>query len=195
MYQSIIQLRASEHGVALISAMLLLLVTSILGVAMFRSFGLQEKMAGNTREKQRAVHAAESAQIYAESWLAASTGANATTGTQCGAVTSTPQVCSNIMQSAATVPWAAGVSYTPPMLTVAAAGVLDGYYAAPSFYISFLDGSYDPTTGTETNIYQVDAQGYGGTQYADAVVESAYSVSLTYSTQTDDSKYINLGGP
>lgn len=183
-----------QRGMVLISAMLLLLIMTILGAALFRVFNLQERTAGNTREKQRALHAAESAQTYAESWLVGSAGANATTGTACSKVTNTPIVCSNIMENAATLPWAIQVSYTPPMLTVAAPGVANGYYSAPNFYISFLAASYDPTTGTQTHIYQVDAQGYGGTVNAAAVVESKYAVSLTYSTQTNDSKFVNLSG-
>ena len=41
---------------------------------MFRSFGMQEKIAGNMREKQRALQAAVSAEQYAEWWLS-NTGA------------------------------------------------------------------------------------------------------------------------
>ena len=194
MYRRVSVKLSFQRGMVLISAMLLLLIMTILGAGLFRVFGLQEKTAGNTREKQRALHAAESAQTYAESWLAGSAGANATNGTACTTVTNAPVVCSNLMQNAAVLPWAAQVSYTPPMLTVAAPGVANGYYAAPNFYIAFLAASYDPTTGTETHIYQIDAQGYGGTVNAAAVVESKYAVSLTYSTQTDDSKFVNLSG-
>ena len=176
-----------ERGMVLISAMLLLLVMTILGAAMFRAFNLQEKTAGNTREKQRALHAAESAQTYAESWLSSAAGANATIGATCNSVTNTPVVCSNLMANPTVLPWTTQVSYTPPMLT--------GFYAAPNFYISFLAATYDPTTGSQTNIYQVDAQAYGGTTNAAAVVESKYAVSLTYSTQTNDSKFVNLSGP
>ena len=183
-----------QRGIALVTAMLLLLVMSILAAALFRSFGLQEKTAGNTREKQRALHAATTAQTYAEWWLSTSGGANASSGTPCTSLTPTPQVCSNEIQDVATLPWAAGVSYTPPMLTVGAPGVSNAYYAAPNFYISFLSSAYDRPTGTQTNLYQVDAQGYAGTQDAAAVVESAYSVSVTYSTHTDDTKYVNLSG-
>src|SRR5215472_16120820 len=172
--------------------MLLLVVMAILAAGLFRSFGLQEKTAGNTREKQRALHAATTAQTYAEWWLSAGSGANATSGGQCASLTRTPQVCSNTMLNAATLPWPAGVSYAPPLLTVGAAGVADDYYAAPNFYIAFLSGAYDQSTGTQTNLYQVDAQGSAGTKDAAAVVESSYSVSVTYSTHTDDTKYINL---
>ena len=53
---------ATQRGVALISAMLLLIIITILGMSMFRSFPTQEKIAGNVREKERALHAANSAQ-------------------------------------------------------------------------------------------------------------------------------------
>ena len=188
-------LRARERGMALVASMLLSLVMVILAAALFRCFGLQEQSAGNTREKQRALHAATSAQTYADWWLAAGAGANATAGGECSSVTATPRVCSNPMHSAASLPWSAGVSYTPPMLTVADPGVANAYYAAPSFYIAFLSNSYDGPTGTQTNLYQVDAQGYAGTRDAAAVVESAYSVSVTYTTRTDDTKFVNLAGP
>jgi Tfp pilus assembly protein PilX len=42
---------ADQRGVALITALLMLLVATILAAAMFRSFGTQEKLAGNLREK------------------------------------------------------------------------------------------------------------------------------------------------
>ena len=58
-----------ERGMALITGLLLLLVVTIIAMSMFRSFGMQEKIAGNTREKDRALNAAISAQQYAESWL------------------------------------------------------------------------------------------------------------------------------
>jgi type IV pilus assembly protein PilX len=184
-----------QRGMALVAAMLLLLVLVILGAALLRSSGIEEKTAGNTREKQRALHAAASAQTYAEWWLTAGAGVNATSGSGCDTTSPTPRVCSNLMQNAATLPWTAGVSYTPPMLTVANAGVSNAYYAAPNFYISYLSGSYNTPTGTQTNLYQVDAQGYAGTQNAAAVVESTYSVSVTYTTHTDDTKFVSLAGP
>ena len=52
----------SHRGIVMITALLLLLVATILGATMFRSFGTQEKIAGNLREKERALHAAVTAQ-------------------------------------------------------------------------------------------------------------------------------------
>lgn len=191
-----------QHGMALISGLLLLLVVTILGVSMFRSFGIQARIAGNTREKQRALHTAESAQGYAEWWLSAASGAHATVGTPCKALLSvqadTTQVCSNqLVGNAATVPWMnnsipVGVGYKPAGLSTSGA---DLYYKEPLFYIAFLDGSYDKASGTQINSYRIDAAGYGGTANAVSVVESAYRVSVTYTTQNKRQKFYSLTGP
>ena len=58
-----------QKGFVLIAALIFLLVLSIFSIAMFRGFGLQDKVAGNIREKERAFHAAESNLEYAEWWL------------------------------------------------------------------------------------------------------------------------------
>ena len=61
--------RNAQCGMVLISSLLLLIVVTIIALSMFRSFGIQEKIAGNMREKQRALSAAVSAQQFAERWL------------------------------------------------------------------------------------------------------------------------------
>jgi type IV pilus assembly protein PilX len=190
---------------ALVSSLLLLLVMTILGVAMFRSFGTLERIAGNTREKERALHAATSAQTYAEWFLASAGGVNATAGTNCTAFVTAPtnvQVCSNTLASASTIPWGAGVNYVPPGMSVggtAGIGTADNYVAQPGFYISYLGGSY--VAPTRTSSYQIDAVGYGGSNNAVAVAESTYNVSVTYTSQgppppgKNPKVYINHGGP
>jgi type IV pilus assembly protein PilX len=203
-----LHLNSRQRGMALISALLLLLVITILGVGMFRSIGTQERIAGNTREKQRAVHAAGSAQAYAEWWLSSAGGINASGGVQCtgkvSADTGNAQVCSNQIRDAvgnvSLVPWKLGgtgsevaVTYTPPGL--ATTGPSNTYYDLPRFYISFVTGAYDAVSGAQTNTYQIDALGYGGTPTAVAVVESGYKVGKMYTTRGDQSKFINLGGP
>ncbi len=64
------KLRFAQTGIVLVSSLLLLLVVTIMALSIFRSFGIQEKIAGNTREKQRALQGAISAQQFAESWIA-----------------------------------------------------------------------------------------------------------------------------
>src|SRR2546430_11055085 len=81
----------AQRGVALISSLLLLIIITILALSMFRSFGTQEKIAGNLREKDRALHAAASAQQYGEWWL--TQGNNAAIGSvTCGARTLNPNL-------------------------------------------------------------------------------------------------------
>jgi type IV pilus assembly protein PilX len=194
---------ALQRGMALISALLLLLVITILGVGMFRSFGLQQRIAGNTREKERAFHAASSALGFAEWWLSENGGVNAGTGVQCTGLANAnaggAQVCSNIIQTnVAAVPWPAAVTYTPQNMGAAGTGT---YFQVPMFYISALDHQY--INGITSNLYQVDAAGYGGSANTVAVVESTYSVSTTKTTQAPPpagtsslaTKNIYLGGP
>jgi type IV pilus assembly protein PilX len=169
----------------LVSALLLLLVAMILAISMFRSFGTQEKIAGNLREKERALHAAETAQQYAEWWLSSGT---ASLPGNCNSVVdfTIGQVCSNTFTAAigspATVPvggWPIGVTYEPTDPTTNASMVTTAtsttgtYYAAPMFYIS------DMGSGAGGEIYQIDAMGYGGTNNTVAVVESTYVVTTS----------------
>ena len=186
------------RGMALVTALLLLLVMTMLGVAMFHSFGMLERIAGNTREKQRALHAATSAQTYAEWWLTSSAGINATSGIVCAGFVAAPtngQVCSNVLTNVNQVPWAAGVTYTPPGMHVGTFGATDNYVNGPAFYISYINGSYNRQTGAQTNSYQIDAAGYAGSANTVAVAESAYTVSVSYTAQNSLKKFLDLGGP
>jgi type IV pilus assembly protein PilX len=197
--------RARQLGMALISGLLLLLVVTIIGISMFRSFGMQARIAGNTREKQRALHAAEGAQSYAEWWLASNGGINATLGNLCtGLVTdlTKAQVCSNPLPgiepgNAANVPWGGstplGVAFTPPG-GFSLSGT-DAYFQTPVFYVHYLNSQFFKQSGTQINTYRIDAAAYGGTQNTVAVVESSYSVALTFTTSTTQQKFYSLTGP
>jgi type IV pilus assembly protein PilX len=200
---------------ALIAGLLLLLVLTILGVSMFRSFGIQAKIAGNTREKQRALHAANDAQSYAEWWVSQPGGGNATLGNDCkkpvqitnlttGVTDPTlVQVCSNQL-TASTVtmtngPWTeavggnqVGFSYAPSGLSTTGS---DAYVQIPMFYIAFLNGTYDKQSGTQINNYRIEATGSGGTANTVAVVESTYQAQVTYTTQSSAYKFYSLTGP
>lgn len=59
--------RASQHGVVLVSALILLLVVTVLTTGMYRNVGLQERASGNQLDKTRARHAASSA--LREQWI------------------------------------------------------------------------------------------------------------------------------
>jgi type IV pilus assembly protein PilX len=191
------QTRSKQTGMALVTALLLLLVLTMLGVGMFRSFGLQEHIAGNTRERQRALHAAAVAQSYAEWWLTANKGANAQQGSDCTSVTvvSTPVICTQALSNPVNLPWTTSVSYAPTGMSTGSsnAGNTDNYYYSPNFYIQWVSGFYDKNSGAAVNNYLVDANGYAGTTTAAAVVESSFTVTVTYTAQKNRTKFVNLG--
>jgi type IV pilus assembly protein PilX len=176
-----------QRGMALVTSLLLLVIITILALSMFRSFGTQEHISGNLREKERALHSAESAQQYAEWWLLQ--GNNAAVGSvQCAAGTliasvSVGQICNQTPQlagmSLTAVPWSAQVSYTPENMVIqtgsytpTAGNSNPPYYASPAFYIADVGTAAD----AQGEAYQIDAYGYGSASTTIAVVESTYEV-------------------
>ena len=174
---------AREQGIALVTSLLLLLIITILALSMFRSFGTQEKIAGNVREKERALHAAESAQQYAEWWLLQNN--NTAIGiTQCaaGTLVATPtvgEICNQTMQQQGinllTVPWAIQTVYTPQNMLLLGQPVVVGnppYFNTPGYYIADRGVAADGAG----EAYQIDAYAYGSAANTVAVVESVYEV-------------------
>jgi len=186
-----------DRGMVLITSLLLLLVVTILALAMFRGVGLENRIAGNVMDKQRALQAATSSEAYAEQWLF--NNVSTAVPTTCAASTFTaataPTICSNTLAaatgaSALVVPWggASPVGYlynpittgTTTLFPVSTAGGVDNYYQAPSVYVADLGA--DATYANATD-YQVDAWSYGGSTGTVAVVESIYQI-----------RYIAAGG-
>jgi len=197
----------AQRGVALISAMLLLIIITILALSMFRSFPIQEKIAGNVREKERAFHAANSALQYAEWWLInnVATG-DIVCGTQANLLNGNlneGQICSNPLYTVAplpaglvgapgSVPWTAGgtligVQYTPNGMTtqytdpLATALVGGGAITAndTAYYTApvFYIADLGAAGDSQGEAYQIDAYAYGGSTNTVAVVESVYEVA------------------
>jgi type IV pilus assembly protein PilX len=180
--------------------LLLLIVVTIIALSLFRSFGVQEKIAGNMREKQRALQAAESAQVFAEIWLSNnSTAASVNCAGMLNGNIGEGQICANTLPALnidvtsppykpAGVP--SGVTFLPtPNMKIStttafsAANVANPtYFGTPTFYISDMGPSADP--GIPGEVYQVDAYGYGGSANTVAVVESTYAVYTSSSNRT-----------
>ena len=181
-----------ERGIALISALLLLMILTIIALSMFRSFATQEHVAGNLREKERSLLAAESAQQYAEWWL--NQGSNAGQGSvTCAAGTlyasanqgqicnETPATAGFSVTSVAATGWPIQVLYLPPGMSVTpgvpGANGDPPYALTPGFYITDLGKSADG----QGEAYQIDAYGSGSTAMSAAnatvaVVESVYEI-------------------
>jgi type IV pilus assembly protein PilX len=175
----------------LISSLLLLMIVTIFAISMFRSFGVEERIAGNTRDKERARAAALTALQYAEWWI---TQNNWTNAGNCGvpplmnANAGQGLIClktsglNTIVANVTTVPWTngaqeVGTTYTPPNMNTTNAANPDYYFRAPRFYISYISNfNHVVTCG---NLYQIDAWGNGSSANTVAVVESTFEVTFS----------------
>jgi len=179
-----------QSGVVLITAMIFLLVITVLGVSMFRNFGWLERMSGYGVEKQRVLNIAQNTLQYAEWWVSQGNGG---AGTACTSLLdadvspSSVQVCSNALLSTtatstqaqvSVLPWKTsggtdlGVSYTPANVTVSSTPGAGAVAIKPRFYISPL--GMDPSGVVQ--LYQVSAMAEGGGADTTAVVQSVYGV-------------------
>ncbi|MBB3180505.1 PilX N-terminal domain-containing pilus assembly protein [Variovorax sp. Sphag1AA] len=171
---------SQQRGFVMIISLLFLIVLTVLSISMFRSFDLQEKIAGNTLEKQRALETAQSALQYGEWWLGQGNGG---TGSTCNAATdantlSQMQVCSNALATPTTLPWTARADYLPPNMLAPGGGGLAtsgdiNYYKKPGLYINYLGLAPDG----RSLLYRVSAFGYGGRASTAAVVQSTYQIT------------------
>ncbi len=174
----------NQRGVTLIVSLLLLLLMTMVGISLFRGTGLLEKIAGNTREKQRSLQNAQDALLYGEWWLrqaGSATGAQTCTS----ATPATLQVCSTLLtlSNVSSLPF---YSYALPGITVSASGGLGSggdvnYTKNPAIYIAYMG----PSLSNSTPLYQITAIGYGGSggnNGSNSIVQSVYSVSSNTST-------------
>jgi len=182
--------QTTQGGVALVTSLILLVIITILALGMFRSFGTQERIAGNMREKERALHAATSAQQYAEWWL--TQGVNGSPGSAISCVAglipasaTEGEICNQTPQqeiglatmtgNLGALGWGIGMTYSPPGMSFVAAPVagVAPYFATPGYWITDLGAAFD-TPGAEA--YQIDAYAFGSAQSTVAIVESYYEV-------------------
>jgi type IV pilus assembly protein PilX len=191
-----------QRGMVLVSSLLLLLVVTIMALSMFRSFGIQEKIAGNMREKQRAVQVATGTQQFAEWWLISQSGATEAVAdgngaanmldVACGGLIAVTtgigqaqgQICAptNPLAAPTTVPYATGMTYNFPNMNFAGQAAVnpaspDFYYAVPGYYITDLGNS------ARGEVYKIDAYAYGLSGTAIAVIESTLQINLLTGNQ------------
>jgi type IV pilus assembly protein PilX len=177
-----------QRGMVLISSLLLLMIVTIFAISMFRGFGIEERIAGNTRDKERARGAALTALQYAEWWITQSNWANAgncapallNANINQGLICLKGTGLSNMVASVTAVPWTNGAQevgtvYTPPNMNTTNAANPDYYYRAPRFYISFIS-TYNHVISCG-NLYQIDAWGNGTSPNTVAVVESTFETT------------------
>lgn len=179
----------AQGGFALITSIILLMIITILALGMFRGFATQEHIAGNLREKERAFHAAVSAEQFAEWWLLqpgnVSAGSVSCAGTGVMTAPNQGQVC-NLTPALAGYTtadpstWGFVTNYTPTGMSIGAVNgsnsngdTMSSYVKAPGFWITDLGLAGDGAG----EAYQIDAYSYGATTNTVAVVESVYELT------------------
>lgn len=168
-----------EQGVALITALVFLLVLTILGVTAMSSSNLQEKMAFNTKDRNLAFQSAETALAAAEQWLMSSPQQvfpNLPQGMHVAA--SCPVIYEEVWEC---VDWTgATVRVYPALPDNSSAGDNLSFIASqPRYLIEELqvipnpDGTRraDGTSG-DTVIYRITARGTGGTDQSVVMLQS-----------------------
>ena len=175
------------RGFSLFSSLVILVILTLLMLAMMRSANLQDNMTSNTREKARALRAAQNAMNYAEWWIKQ----NNTTPASCAnGQLSPPKVCDTAVtvQNSAEPPLSAWTEYTPSTNTAYwqtdSQGGNGTYFRNPGFHIQHLYTSPDG----KADYYQITAYGYGGNSQSVAVTQDLFQISYSGNQIT------NLGG-
>jgi type IV pilus assembly protein PilX len=178
----------SQNGGALIVGLAMLLVMTVIGAAGMQATALEEKMAGNARNRDLAFQAAEAALRAGEAWLRTAPQEN-------GAVVCTATVQGGLDNSGC---YAASADPTPiwktiddanawgePGMAVPYAGSLAQVTEQPSYIVEQLQFLDDADQGgleagkqpVQKHFYRITAHGYGGTTDAAAIVQSTYRIN------------------
>jgi type IV pilus assembly protein PilX len=179
---------APQKGVALIMALIFLLLLTMLGMSALSTTSLEEKMAANTKERNTAFQAAESALMVAEAWVIAQINKPIFPDTANGLYL--PNSCTaNTAKSVWDCPdlnWSSTSDLVvyPSTPTGIVSGGLTKVGTQPKYVIEDLGEMPEtggsvvvPTTykGKGNTVLRVTARGTGGADAAQAMVQSVYS--------------------
>lgn len=165
-----------QRGAVLLISLLLLLIMTLIGVTAMSTTSLEEKMAGNMRDRNVALQAAEAALEDGESWLAA-LGSQPAETTTCSsspcdvwALNTLPDLADQDQSWWVSNGREYGASGSKDIADVNT----DPRYIieAQSFVPDNLDIGQSPPTGK--SIYRVTAHGTGGSDAAQVMLETTF---------------------
>lgn len=181
-----------QSGAALLISLIMLLLLTILGVATLRTTTIEEKMAGNLRDKDLAFQAAESAIREAETVLKGMINASKFYGGSGGtgvvngyysaydSGTGTPDMKAIITDSANWVDDTKSIAVTtniPGVATQPRYMIQHAQHVVPPGGIGF--GGYGANkAGSELDYFKIYARGTGGTDTAQVVLESFFGMKF-----------------
>lgn len=164
-----------QSGAVLVISLIMLLLLTMIGVSSSQNAGMEERMAGNSRDKNLAFQAAESALLAAEqSLVTAHTAGTMPTFDPDGAggyfnkSPTNTNLGSTILSDSF---WGDGT------VSIAYSGSLEGVSTLPRYIIQDL-GCVLPCTvpATDPHDYRITAFATGGTTTAVTIVQSIYRI-------------------
>jgi len=158
-------IKKHQSGVILVVSMIMLLLLTLIGITGMQVTGLEEKMAHNSVDKNKAFQAAEAALRDAERFIesAAFVAANAAQSDTCtGGVCTKNRVYSNIEDDSTVL--ANAKTYTSPELT--------GLAGPPKYLIVPFDADF---SGTAAELYRITAIATGAKSTTRSVLQIIYS--------------------
>lgn len=165
------QRRKQQTGIALVVALILLVIMTLLGLGAMRSVTLEEKMAANTFDRSVSFQAAEAALREAESLLDIASPPTPAAGTACSAgicgapaVTGTPRWLDSAFTG-----WQAATAVVSGPLTV-----------TPEYFIEYLGDTFpcqpnDLAGAVDCKRYRVTVRSNAGTDRAAVMLQSIYA--------------------
>lgn len=151
------QLPSFQQGAALITALVFLIVLTIIGITAMQTTTMQERMAGNARDREIAFQSAEAMLREAEARVATTTPANY------------DAACTNGLCATGNAPdWKTylwndtrWVGYTHPTLHLGTTA-LDSY-TQPQYFVEYmgLTGSLTGCPAGSTESYRIVVRGFG----------------------------------
>ncbi len=171
--------RSRQEGATLIVSLLILIVLTLIGITSMSTSGLEEKMAGNSRDLNLAFQAAEAALKDAEEFI--NTGITSTTAFDGSTAGLYPPVTEtnpppDYFDSAV---WISARNYS---------GIIEGVKAQPKYIIELVgtmradnnDINIKPGYGDSSGIgelttFRITARGTGGTNEATVILQTYYA--------------------
>jgi type IV pilus assembly protein PilX len=171
-----VRARQSQSGAVLIVCLMMLMVMTLLGISSITSTTLEEKMAGNVRNKHLSFQATEAALRAGETTSSGLTNATVYDGTNGLYSRSEPgQSDYPLWEQASGINWQ-DVSTTSAGVTVEPQYILEYFGSAPRDENCPLDPSQAATCYLP--IYRVTAQGWGLNTNAQTILQSTYKKSF-----------------
>lgn len=166
-----------QLGAALVISLIFLFVMTIIGIMGMQVTSLEEKMAGNMRDRNLAFQAAESATRAGETYLTSAALPSFNCGV--GLYKADDVNCDGTKETAARV-WDAVDWSTNAVVTYLDGAKLANVAAFPAYIIEELpavpetDGSLDVTELNDAYYYRVTARGMGGSVNTVVIVQTTY---------------------